>query len=66
VVYIVLAGCRWKTVDCAILWAMTGWGGVPQQRVGAQRMVPIRRVQGEPEVHLCRDALRAVNEEIRG
>jgi len=42
VVYIAIMGCRWETLYCAILWAMTGWDGVPKQRVGAQRMVLIR------------------------
>jgi len=41
VVYIAITGCRWETLCCAILWAMPGWGGVPKQRVGAQRMVLI-------------------------
>jgi len=42
VVYIAITRCRGQTLYCAIVWAMTGWGGVPTQRVGAQRIVLIR------------------------
>jgi len=35
-------GGRGGTLYWAIVWAMTGWGGVPKQRVGAQRIVSIR------------------------
>jgi len=35
-------GSGGKTFYCAIVWAMTEWGGVPKQRVGAQRIVLIR------------------------
>jgi len=41
VVYIAIMGGRGR-LYCAIVWAMTGWGGVPKQRVGAQRIVLIR------------------------
>jgi len=37
-----MTGGRGETVYCAIVRAMTGWGGVPKQRVGAQRIVLIR------------------------
>jgi len=31
--YIAITGGRGETLHCAIVWAMTGWGGVPKQRV---------------------------------
>jgi len=34
-VYIAITGGRGETLYCAIVWAMTGWGGVPKQRIGA-------------------------------
>ena len=42
VVCIAITGGRGETLYCAIVRAMTGWGGVPKQRVGAQRIVLIR------------------------
>jgi len=42
VVHIEITGGRRETLYCVIVWAMTGWGGVPNQRVGAQRIILIR------------------------
>jgi len=42
VVYIAITGGRGETLYCAIVRAVTVWGGVPKQRVGAQRIVLIR------------------------
>jgi len=42
VVYIAITGGRGVTLHCAIVRAVTVWGGVPKQRVGAQRIVLIR------------------------
>ena len=42
VVYIAITGGRGETLYCAIVRAVTVWGGVPVQRVGAQRIVLIR------------------------
>jgi len=39
---IAIAGDRGETWYCAIVWAMMRWGGVPKQRVGAQRVVLVR------------------------
>ena len=41
-VYIAITGGRRETLYCAIVRAVTVWGGVPKQRVGAQRIVLIR------------------------
>jgi len=41
-VYIAITEGRGEILYCAIVWAMTGRGGVPKQRVGAQRIVLIR------------------------
>jgi len=42
VVYIAITGSRGVTLYCAVVRAVTVWGGVPKQRVGAQRTVLIR------------------------
>ena len=42
VVYIAITGGRGETLYCAMVRAVTVWGGVPKQRVGAQRIVLIR------------------------
>ena len=42
VVYIAITGGRGEPLYCAIVRAVTVWGGVPIQRVGAQRIVLIR------------------------
>jgi len=41
VVYIAITGGRGATLYWAILWTLGGEGGVPKQRVGAQRIVLI-------------------------
>jgi len=42
VVCIAITGGRGQTLCCAIVCAMTGWGGVPNQRVRTRRIVLIR------------------------
>jgi len=42
VVCIAITGGRGETLCCAIVCAMTGWGGVPNQRVRTRRIVLIR------------------------
>jgi len=46
-------GGRWEALYCAIVWAMTGCGGLPKQRVGAQRIVLIRAQKPRDKTMSC-------------
>ena len=64
-VYIAITGGRGKKLYCAIVWAIAGCGGVPKERVGAQRIVLIRAQEPRNKTISCIGQLshRSVEEE---
>jgi len=51
-------GGRRETLYCAIVRAVTVWGGVPKERVGAQRIVLIRAQRPRHKTISCISQMR--------